>query len=57
MSRDVFAQPAFAPYRGTELMPGAECETDEQLDSFVRARGDSAYHPACTVKMGRSSDK
>lgn len=35
-----------------ELLPGEDCKTDEQIDSFIRAYGDSAYHPSCTCKMG-----
>ena len=27
-------------------------ESDADLDAFVRAKSDSAYHPSCTCKMG-----
>src|SRR4029077_10566933 len=28
----------------------------EQIDAFIRAKVESAYHPSCTCKMGGSSD-
>merc|ERR1719495_2845167 len=51
--REIFAQPAFDPFRGPELAPGPETQTDQQIDDFVRAKCDSAYHPSCTCKMGQ----
>ena len=56
LSREIFAQPAFDQFRGPELAPGDEVQSDSQLDEFVRAKSDSAYHPSCTCKMGDSSD-
>lgn len=56
LTRELFAQPAFDPYRGREIQPGAECVTDEQIDAFVRAKVESAYHPSCSNKMGRRDD-
>jgi choline dehydrogenase len=52
LARDIFAQPAFDPYRGAEIQPGAAVRSDAEIDAFVRARADSAYHPSCTCKMG-----
>ncbi len=51
-ARDVFAQAAFDPYRGDEMQPGRDVRTDAEIDAFVRARADSAYHPCGTCKMG-----
>lgn len=31
LSREIFAQPAFDEYRGEELAPGKNCETDDQV--------------------------
>lgn len=56
IARRIFAQKAFDPYRGAELSPGADVITDSQIDAFVRANGDSAYHPSCTCKMGPEGD-
>lgn len=56
ITRDIFAQPALAPYTGREISPGAELQTDDELDAFVRARAETAYHPSCSNKMGAASD-
>jgi choline dehydrogenase len=56
LTRELFAQRAFDPYLGPELAPGAEVETDPEIDAFVRARAESAYHPCGTCKMGPDSD-
>jgi choline dehydrogenase len=52
LTREIFAQTAFDPYRGAEIQPGGSVRTDAEIDAFVRARADSAYHPSCTCKMG-----
>jgi choline dehydrogenase len=52
LTREIFAQKAFDPYRGPEIQPGAHATSDADIDAFVRARGDSAYHPSCSCKMG-----
>ncbi len=52
LTREIFAQPPFDPYRGPELSPGIEVQSDEEIDAFIRARVESAYHPCGTCKMG-----
>ncbi|MBV9620649.1 MAG: choline dehydrogenase [Gammaproteobacteria bacterium] len=54
LTREIFAQRAFDRFRGREISPGAEVTSDEQIDAFVRAKAESAYHPSCTCRMGRS---
>ena len=56
LTREIFAQPAFDRYRGRELQPGDAVQTDEQIDAFVRAKVESAYHPSCSCKMGAPDD-
>ena len=56
LTREIFAQPAFDRYRGREIQPGKEIETDAQIDAFIRAKVESAYHPSCTCKMGGAQD-
>ncbi len=56
LTRAVFAQKAFDAYRGREIQPGADCVTDEEIDAFVRAKVESAYHPSCSNRMGRRDD-
>ena len=52
LTREIFAQPAFDPYRGEELAPGASVQSDADIDAFVRETVQSAYHPCGTCKMG-----
>jgi choline dehydrogenase len=56
LTREIFAQPAFDRYRGREIQPGKEVQTDEQIDAFVRDKVESAYHPSCSCKMGSAED-
>lgn len=53
LTREIFAQKAFDPYRGAELKPGPAVKSDAEIDAFVRERSDSAYHPSGTCKMGK----
>ncbi len=52
LTREIFAQPAFDPYRGDELAPGDTVQSDDEIDGFVRETVESAYHPSGTCKMG-----
>ena len=52
LTREIFAQAAFDPFRAQELAPGSECQTDEQLDAFIKEKVESAYHPCGTCRMG-----
>jgi len=54
--REIFAQKAFDPYRGVELSPGPAVKSDAEIDAHIRARGESAYHPSGSCKMGIDSD-
>ncbi len=56
LTREIFQQPAFAPWRGREIQPGADCVTDEQIDAFIAEHVESALHPSCTCKMGAIDD-
>lgn len=56
LTREIFAQKAFEPYRGREIQPGADVKTDTAIDAFVREKVESAYHPSGSCKMGRADD-
>jgi choline dehydrogenase len=56
LTREIFGQPAFARYHAREMQPGADVQTDEQIDAFIRKHVETAYHPSCTCKMGRDDD-
>ncbi len=57
MTREIFGQDAFKPYSGKEIQPGAEVQTDEELNAFISEHAESAYHPCGTCRMGRADDK
>ena len=55
--RRIVAQPALAPFRPQEYLPGAAVGDDEA--SLIKAAGDvgtTIFHPVGTAKMGRDSD-
>jgi choline dehydrogenase len=56
LAREIFAQKAFDPYRGREIQPGKDVRTDDEIDAFVRAKVESAYHPSCSNRMGARGD-
>ena len=56
LTREIFAQDAFKPYAGHEIQPGADCQTEDELDDFTRQHVESAYHPCGTCKMGAADD-
>ncbi|MER8726773.1 choline dehydrogenase [Mesorhizobium sp. M1027] len=56
LTREIFGQAAFDPYRGKELSPGSHIQSDDELDAFIRDHAESAYHPCGTCKMGRADD-
>jgi choline dehydrogenase len=56
VTREIFGQAAFDPYRGKEILPGESYQTDEALDDHIRRHAESAYHPCGTCKMGRADD-
>ncbi|MGY0216095.1 choline dehydrogenase [Endozoicomonadaceae bacterium StTr2] len=52
LTREIINQPAFDEFRGSEIQPGEQIQTDEEIDKFVREFVESAYHPSCSCKMG-----
>jgi choline dehydrogenase len=56
LTREIFSQSAFDPYRGAELAPGPDVQSDAAIDAYVRANAESAYHPSGSCKMGPDSE-
>ena len=56
VTREIFAQPAFKPFLGKEILPGAKVQSDAELDAHIRNHAESAFHPCGTCKMGRPDD-
>jgi choline dehydrogenase len=57
LTREIFAQPAFDRYRAREIQPGKAVQTDGQIDAFVRAKVESAFHPSCSCRMGNPAER
>ncbi|MEH6550175.1 MAG: choline dehydrogenase [Pseudomonadales bacterium] len=56
LTREIINQPAMDPYRGDEIQPGKNVQTDDEIDTWVKNNVESAYHPSCTCKMGAEDD-
>jgi choline dehydrogenase-like flavoprotein len=50
--REILGAPAFKQWLTQERLPGAALESDAELESFIRATGETEYHPVGTCKMG-----
>jgi choline dehydrogenase len=56
LTREIFSQAAFDPFRGEEISPGKAVQSNEELDNFIRNHVESAFHPCGTCRMGRADD-
>ena len=52
LTREIFQQEAFRPYRGRELAPGPQVVSDADIDAYLARAVESSYHPCGTCKMG-----
>ena len=52
LTREIFSQPAFDEYRGEEVQPGKDVQSDDEIDAWVAEKSATAYHPAGTCRMG-----
>jgi choline dehydrogenase len=55
ITREIMNQSALDPFRGRELSPGADVQSDAELDAFVRDHAETAFHPSCSCKMGEDA--
>lgn len=51
-ARKILADDEFTPYRGKEMLPGEDCQSDEELLEYIREYGATVFHPVGTCKMG-----
>ncbi len=56
MARELVKQPAFADLLGPEVFPGAEVQSDEALDAYIRESLHTANALVGTCKMGNVGD-
>lgn len=54
--REIIEQPAMAAFKGEELVPGPQAQSDEALDAWARQVTETGYHASGTCKMGPASD-
>ena len=52
LTREIFHQPAFSSFIGSEIAPGESCNTNDLMDIFIKEKVESAYHPCGTCRMG-----
>lgn len=59
LTRKIVAQPALAPFKPVEHLPGAEI-VDNDVGALIKAAGNigtTIFHPVGTAKMGRPDDR
>jgi choline dehydrogenase len=52
LAREIFSQPAFDRWRGHELDPGVDVQSDAEIDRYIREQADADYHACGTCRMG-----
>jgi len=52
IARKILSQDALKPFSGKEVGPGSDKVSDEDLNEYIRANAETAYHPCGTLKMG-----
>jgi choline dehydrogenase len=55
-ARAILDAPAFEPFDGGELSPGASVSTDDEILDWVARDAETALHPSCTCAMGTVVD-
>ncbi|HUZ71454.1 MAG TPA: GMC family oxidoreductase N-terminal domain-containing protein [Stellaceae bacterium] len=54
--REVAARSALDRFRGRELAPGPEVQSDAALDAYIRSAPATAHHPCGTCRMGTDAE-
>ncbi|MBB3661699.1 choline dehydrogenase-like flavoprotein [Prauserella sediminis] len=57
LARRIAEQPAMRDWAGTELFPGPDVRTDDEIADYIRRTHNTVYHPAASVPMGAEADK
>jgi choline dehydrogenase len=52
LTREIFAQAAMEDFRGDEISPGAQVQSDNEIDEHIRNNAETAYHPSGSCRMG-----
>jgi len=51
-AREIGMQTPLDPYRGAEISPGIDVQSNSDIDAFIRSTGANAYHSVGTCRMG-----
>lgn len=54
--RELVDQPAFAGLKGEEIFPGAQAQSDSELDAILADHTTSQWHLTGTARMGTATD-
>lgn len=54
--RGLLEQDSFKPFLGKPISPGPEVQSDDEIDAWVRANGNTVFHPVGSCKMGGDGD-
>ncbi len=52
IARSIMTAPAMVPLQLTEVAPGTDRQTDDEIIDWVKAAAETTYHPVGTCKMG-----
>jgi choline dehydrogenase len=55
LMRQLFQSKAFDEFRGKEITPGADIQSDADLEAYIRDTCSTVWHPVGTCKMGIDS--
>jgi choline dehydrogenase len=53
IARDIFAAAPLKPYAGDEFLPGKDVSSTPEIETFIRRKAETIYHPVGTCKMGQ----
>jgi len=56
MTRALAGEAGLKEIRGKEEFPGADVNTDAEIDAWIRRSAETIYHPVGTCRMGRAGD-
>lgn len=56
IAREIFSADAFKAARKRELQPGDDCQSDSEIDAFIRNKAETIYHPVGTCRMGSDAE-
>ena len=56
MARELVASPQIKAFGGEEITPGADKQSDAEIDAHIRATMGTVHHPVGTCKMGADDD-